>query len=89
MFSTENVQYDRNGRMLYHPDFHFAHGKRMTEYELAYLCKFWSFDERIFISMSLGKTESVLSNKYNQLDRDGRLRHYRQVWDSYFEEESE
>lgn len=61
----------------------------MSDYELAYLCKFWEYDGRAIMSMALGKTESVLTNKYWQISRDGKLGHYRRLWDSYFEEDEE
>lgn len=83
----DDIRYDPNGRMIYHPKIHFSHGIAMTEYEVAYLCKFWEFDGRKLVSMSLGKTEPALGKKYNEVRSDGRLGYYRNLWDSYLEEE--
>lgn len=53
----ETIEYDNFGRMKYHPEYHFSHGKRFSKEELMYLCRFWEFDNRKDVALALGKTE--------------------------------
>ncbi|CAM5660806.1 DNA-entry nuclease OS=Lysinibacillus sphaericus OX=1421 GN=LS41612_04505 PE=4 SV=1 [Lysinibacillus sphaericus] len=40
----DDITYDKYGRMQYHPEFHFSHGKPFSESELEYICKFYEVD---------------------------------------------
>lgn len=75
----EAVQYDNQGKMMYHPDFHFAHKQRMTEAGLEYLCKYHGVDELRILSFALGKTERTLATKINELMKDGRYEYYKNL----------
>ena len=48
------VEYDRWGRMKYHPEYHENHGKSFTIEELYYLCKYWEVDDIKDLSFGMG-----------------------------------
>ncbi len=73
----DEFQYDELGRLKFHPKIHFANGKPMTESELEYLCKFYECDGAKSISMALGKTEMSITNKFNELKKNGKYHYYR------------
>lgn len=75
----EEIQYDPQGRMLYHPDFHEKSGKPFTEEELEYLCKFYETDGRQMMSFALGRTEAAIGEKFNKLKKQGRFDYYKNL----------
>lgn len=80
----EDITYDHYGRMNYNPELHFAHGKRFTEEEKAYICKFYEFDGAEFVSLALGKTEKTIYQYYSQLKKQGLIEHYKRKWDEQY-----
>ncbi|MFU0790680.1 MAG: hypothetical protein ACFWT6_12075 [Virgibacillus proomii] len=80
----KGVTYDDFGRINYHPVLHFKKGKKFTNRELAYLCKFYNHDDRRTLSFALGRHEQTIDNKYRELQKQGLVDHYIQVWDSQF-----
>lgn len=81
----KGLEYDNYGRLKHHPQIHFNAGKRFTDEELAYLCKFYGHDERRTISFALGYSEATIDNKYRKLFNQGLVDHYKKLWDSQFE----
>lgn len=77
LISDKSIKYDQFGRMLYHPKFHTRHGKRFTNEELIYLCKFWEVDDVKSLSFGLGKTEMTLSTKITELKKNGKYEMYK------------
>jgi hypothetical protein len=75
----DSIQYDRFGRMRYHPEFHPNHKKPFKEEELEYLCKFWETDHRQVMSFALGRTEHTLSTKVAELRRLGLFEYYKNL----------
>lgn len=73
------ISYDKSGRMLYHPEFHFAHGKAFSESDLEYICKFYDVDHPRSLSLAIGKTEITVRNKINALKRAGKYRYYKNL----------
>ena len=78
------VTYDRHNRMQYHPDFHFAHREPFTDEELEYLCKYYEIDHTRTLAFALGKTETTLRSKVNNLKKIGMYEVYKQRWDKRF-----
>lgn len=74
-----DVQYDRNGRMLYHPEFHPNQGKHFTVEELIYLCKFYDYDGPKYMSLALGRTEHTICEKVYQLKKSGKFEYYKKL----------
>jgi len=73
----DGITYDKQGRMSYNPEFHFAHGKPFTESDLEYICKFYEVDEARTISFAIGKTEHTIRSKVDLLRRKGLFEYYR------------
>lgn len=73
----DEIIYDKQGRMCYHPKFHFNHGKPFTESELEYICKFYEVDEARTISFAIGRTEHTIRSKVDILRKKGLFEYYR------------
>lgn len=73
----KTIKYDDQGRMKYHPKYHTRHGKKFTEEELIYLCKFWEIDDIRDLSFGLGKTEMTLASKMSELKKNGQYEFYK------------
>lgn len=73
----KTVQYDQSGRMKYHPRYHTRHGKKFTDEELIYLCKYWESDDIRDLSFALGKTEMTLASKMTDLKKTGKYELYK------------
>lgn len=76
---AEEIQFDRFGRMLYHPEYHDNHGKPFTESDLEYLCKYYEIDHSRSISFALGKTEHTLRAKVAYLKKNGLYEYYKNL----------
>ncbi|SMQ75788.1 hypothetical protein SAMN05444673_2545 [Bacillus sp. OV166] len=75
----DGLRFDKQGRMLYHPDFHFNNGKRYTEEELEYLCRFFDFDDIRTISFALGRPETSLATQVSMLKKQGKFSYYKRL----------
>ncbi|MEK4700397.1 DNA-entry nuclease [Solibacillus sp. FSL R7-0668] len=75
----QDITYDRFGRMQFHPDFHFSHGKSFTESDLEYICKFYEIDEIRTISFAIGKTEHTIRTKVFDLRKRGLYDFYKNL----------
>lgn len=73
------ISYDKFGRMQYHPDFHFAHGKAFTQSDLEYICKFYEIDHARTIAFAIGKTEHTIRTKVSQLQKEGLYERYKNL----------
>lgn len=72
----DQIEY-RNGKMMYHPDFHTEHGKPLTDEEKEYLCYYWGFDSVRSLSFALGRTECSLRDRVYNLKRQGLFDYYK------------
>ena len=84
----QEVKYDRLGRMVYHPEYHFNHGTPMTDEEKAYLCKFWDATGPVEMGLALGRTGKSLSSKISVWKKNGTFDYYVAYWDRMMERES-
>lgn len=75
----ETYEYDDAGRMKYHPDFHANNGKRWSEYDKWYLCKFYETDGIKKISLALERTEGTVTQQYMTLQRKGEVEKYKNM----------
>lgn len=71
------VQYDGSGRLKYHPQLHPNKGKRLSESELEYLCKYYESDGMKSMSLALGRPEASLANKVKDLKKKGLFEYYK------------
>lgn len=69
----DDITYDKYGRMGYHPEFHFSHGKPFSESDLEYICKFYEVDQARTLSFTIGKTEHTIRTKVDFLKKMGCL----------------
>ncbi len=70
--TSNTIEYTSDGTMKFNPEFHHNHGKRFTEEELEYLCKFYQADGAKVISLALGRTEKVVATKVSSLRKKKR-----------------
>lgn len=77
------IEYDKLGRMKYHPLYHPNSGKPWTQEELIYLCKFWEYDSNRDMSFALGRNETSCASKVTHLKKNGaywRYKNYEGEW---------
>jgi hypothetical protein len=83
VFSLElqesDFQYDRYGRMMYHPEVHPNHGKTYTQSDLEYLCKYWGVDDAKSLAFALGRPEHSLAAKVNELRKSSQFNYYKNL----------
>lgn len=77
----QGIEYDDRGRMLYHPEFHPNQGKRFSDEETAYLCKFYETDTLKSLSLALGRLEKSLEDRIAYLKKKSLFDYYRAKWD--------
>lgn len=75
----ETVEYDAQGRMYYHAEYHDRHGKPFTVDELVYLCKYYEFDSVLDMSLALGRTPKTLQSKVVKLRQSGMYEIYKNM----------
>ena len=73
----ESVEYDRYGRMKYHPDYHFNHGKPFTRNEMIYIAKYYDFDGRDLVGLALGRTPHTIQTKVSKMKLNGQWELYK------------
>ncbi|MCT8138611.1 DNA-entry nuclease [Anaerobacillus sp. CMMVII] len=74
-----SVEVDQSGRMMYNPIFHPNNGKRYSESDLEYLCKYWEIDDWRTMGFALGRTEKTLSNTVSRLRKEGLYDYYKNL----------
>ncbi|RSL32639.1 DNA-entry nuclease [Salibacterium salarium] len=77
--ATESLRFDRYNRMSYHPDYHHNFQKPYCVEDLEYLCKFWEHDDWRSMAFALGRPEASLSNKVNELRKNGMYEVYKNL----------
>lgn len=77
------IKFDRNGRMLYHPEFHPNKGKPYTEDDLEYICKFCHFDDLRSLSFAVGRPETSVRVIIANLMKEGKFGYYKRL-DKYY-----
>ncbi|WP_255298416.1 DNA-entry nuclease [Brevibacillus dissolubilis] len=75
----EGIEYDEQGRMKYHPEFHPNHGKRFSIEELEYMCKFYEYDSVRTMALALGRTEATIASKVRELRQAGKFEYYKNL----------
>lgn len=83
MIQNEQYEFDQVGRMKFHPDFHPNTGKRFSEEEYEYLCKFACFDGLRSVAFALGRTEVSIQNQLQILMKQGKFGYYKRL-DKYY-----
>lgn len=73
------VEYDRWGRMKYHPEFHHNYRKSYTVKELAYICKHYGQGNLKTLSLDVGRTEQSLRTLVYQLKKKGLYEYYKNL----------
>lgn len=84
---TEEIFYDKRGRMKYHPAFHYNQGKKFDDQETAYLCKYYELDSLKSLSLALGRLEKSLEYRIAYLRKAGLIDYYKSKWDRLAREE--
>lgn len=74
---VEVINFDNQGRMVFHPEYHENHGKPFSESDLEYLCKFYEVDSRRMMSFALGRTEHTIASKVTTLRKKGLYEFYK------------
>lgn len=77
--NNETVEYDKFGRMKYHPEYHENHGKPFKLDELIYLCKYWETDGAQSLSLGLARTEKALYQKVSDLKKNNQFEYYKNL----------
>lgn len=67
------VQYDREGRMKYHPDYHTKHQEPWTYVDEKYLIDNYAIDGPETVSFALGRTIHVVMTRAYQLRKEGKM----------------
>jgi hypothetical protein len=75
----DGIEFDRLGRMSYHPEFHQNHGKPFSEEDLEYLCKYFEIDPVRTIAFALGRTEHTCASKVTYLKKRGLYDYYKNL----------
>lgn len=79
------VEYDPLSRMKYNSFFHPNQGKKFTEGEIIYICKFWEKDKTKNLSLALGRTETSLAKKIQMLRMKSQYEFYKNFEGDYEE----
>ncbi|MCG3089157.1 hypothetical protein [Sporosarcina cyprini] len=75
------IQYDSQGRIKYHPDYHHNHGKDYTTCELSYICKNYYKGNLRRLSLAVGRTERTLISITTKLRKAGIFEFYKNLED--------
>lgn len=67
------VQFDRQGRMQYHPDFHPNHQTPWKYSDEKYLIENYALDGPEAVSLALGRTIHVVMQRACQLRKEGKM----------------
>lgn len=73
------VEYDACGKMKYHPDFHSNQGKKWTEEDLEYLCKYHEVDSLEVLALALERTTASTAEKVTKLKKQNLFEYYRNL----------
>ncbi|WP_438770104.1 DNA-entry nuclease [Brevibacillus sp. JB24b] len=73
------IEYDKKGRLKYHPDFHPNQKKAFTTHELAYICHFCETDNIKSLALGLGRLEGSVSTQISFLKKKKLFNHYKEL----------
>lgn len=76
---TKAIEYDANGRMKYHRDFHQKQSHPWTTEDLEYLCKYYKVDGLKTISFALERTEMTVATKIHELRKSKLFNYYKNL----------
>jgi hypothetical protein len=79
LMKEEGIEYDRQGRLKYNPNFHDQQGQVWTEKDNEYLCKYYEVDGREMLSMALSRTPSTVANQVRNLKRAGMYEYFKHL----------
>lgn len=68
------IEYDKSGRMSYHPEFHFNQNKRWDIDEVEYLINWYDIIGAKEMSLALGRTEGSVEAKVFNLRKTGHMK---------------
>ncbi|WP_351122703.1 hypothetical protein [Shewanella sp. T24-MNA-CIBAN-0130] len=68
-----SIEYYKDGKMKYHPEFHFNHKRAWMTSELKYLIERYGKDKIEDISLALGRTYKTIANMIYELKKQGRI----------------
>lgn len=71
------IEYDRYGRMKFHPSFHDKQNTFMTVSELEYICKFSEYDDLKTLAYAIGRTETVVAMVLCNAKKDGTYEYFK------------
>lgn len=77
--AEQEFEYDRWGRMKYHPEAHPKHRTPYTIQELAYLCKHYRRGWVQTLAFDLGRTERSIRQRVNQLRKEGLFDYFKKL----------
>ncbi|MED4586695.1 DNA-entry nuclease [Brevibacillus choshinensis] len=77
----EGIEYDKRGRLMYHPELHPNQGKPFSDEETAYLCKYIESDGMKSMSLALGRLELSVKHKLDFVRKNGLVEYYKSKWD--------
>ena len=83
-FDIDHVEYDKYGRLKYHPDFHPNQGQPLNDEEKEYLCNFYGIDTVKSLSLALGRLEGTIKYQYEQLKDNGQVDFYKMRYQERF-----
>lgn len=73
------VEYDSQGRMKYHPDYHPNRGQPYTTGDLIFLCSAHRTMPLTDIGLALGRTPASVASLLTKLKKTGEYERYRRL----------
>ncbi|KIL42102.1 hypothetical protein SD70_02660 [Gordoniibacillus kamchatkensis] len=67
------IEYDKWGRMKYHPEFHFNHKKPYSTKESAYIVQNYRRGEVKNLALIIGRTEHCIRSKVDYFRKTGQF----------------
>lgn len=71
--NNESIEYDKWGRMKFHPDFHFNHGKPYSLKESAYIAQNYRRGDVKNLAMVVGRTEHCIRSRVSYFRKSGQF----------------
>ncbi|MGG1638281.1 hypothetical protein [Paenibacillus sp. NRS-1760] len=75
----DGITFDAQGRMMYHPEFHHNHSKKISTDEKIYIAKYVDIDGSRKVGFALGRTEHTIANTRALLNRSGDLQRFKMI----------
>ncbi|KZL93527.1 hypothetical protein [Clostridium magnum] len=80
------IEYDKMGRMKYHPEFHSKHGQPWSQEDLQYLIDWYYIIGPEEMSLALDRRATTISSKATYLTKIGVMKkpstryHHKRMW---------